>query len=470
MDKYKKLISNTVIFAIGTFSSKVLVFLLMPLYTTVLSNEEYGVTDLLVQTGNLLLPLVSLGIVNAVVRFGLDKSVRKTDVFSTGLLTIFCGFGVLLAFWPLLNQVDVISGHTGLIYAFVLMSSLRSLCSQFTRARGLVRLYAFDGILSTVTTILFNVLFLVAFGWGISGYVLAMVCSDFISVAFLFFTGRLSKYIRIGGMEGSTVKAMLKYAVPMIPNTMFWWITNVSDRYIVTALCGEGANGLYAVAYKIPSIVVLISGIFMDAWQLSAVTEEKARARFFTKVFRSYSALIMMAASGIILVCKLMTKLLVSDEFYDSWQYIPLLVLATAFSCLVNFLGSVYMVKKKSMLSLVTTAAGAGLNIGLNFLLIPMMGVNGAALATFASYVFVFLLRAVSARWFIFIDYGTGKLFANTLLLVAQSACMLLQPPYWALLQAAFVLLIFAVNSRELLENAEKLLHRKPKPSKKASK
>ena len=65
MDKYKKLISNTVIFAIGTFSSKVLVFLLMPLYTTVLSNEEYGVTDLLVQTGNLLLPLVSLGIVNA---------------------------------------------------------------------------------------------------------------------------------------------------------------------------------------------------------------------------------------------------------------------------------------------------------------------------------------------------------------------------------------------------------------------
>lgn len=68
--------------------------------------------------------------------------------------------------------------------------------------------------------------------------------------------GRLSRYIRIGGMEGSTVRAMLKYAVPMIPNTMFWWITNVSDRYIVTALCGEGANGLYAVAYKIPSIVV----------------------------------------------------------------------------------------------------------------------------------------------------------------------------------------------------------------------
>ena len=470
MDKYKKLISNTVIFAVGTFSSKVLVFLLMPLYTSVLSNAEYGVTDLLVQTGNLLLPLVSLGVVNAVVRFGLDRSVHKTDVFSTGLLTIFCGFGVLLAFWPLLDRVEAISGHTGLIYAFVLMSSLRSLCSHFTRARGLVRLYAFDGILSTVTTILFNVLFLVGLGWGVSGYVLAMVCSDFISVVFLFAVGRLSRLVSIGRLDGKTVKAMLKYAVPMIPNTMFWWITNVSDRYIVTALCGEAANGLYAVAYKIPSVVVLISGIFMDAWQLSAVTEEKARSRFFTKVFRSYSALIMMAASGIILVCKLMTKLLVSDEFYASWQYIPLLVLATAFSCLVNFLGSVYMVKKKSLLSLVTTAAGAGLNIALNFLLIPVMGVNGAALATFASYLFVFLLRAVTARWFLFIDYGAAKLAVNTLLLVSQSVCMLLQPPYWFLLQAAFVLLIFAVNSKELLENAQKLLPRNRKAQGRSSK
>lgn len=77
MDKYKRLISNTVIFAVGTFSSKVLVFLLMPLYTRVLTDAEYGVTDLIVQTGNLLLPLVSLGIINAVIRFGLDRGQHR---------------------------------------------------------------------------------------------------------------------------------------------------------------------------------------------------------------------------------------------------------------------------------------------------------------------------------------------------------------------------------------------------------
>ena len=136
----------------------------MPLYTRVLTDAEYGVTDLIVQTGNLLLPLVSLGIINAVIRFGLDRQVRKSDVFTTGLSAILVGFCVMLLLYPLLSLLDFLSDYTVLIYAFVLMSSLRSLCSQFVRARGQVRLYAVDGIVSTLTTILFNVLFLVALG------------------------------------------------------------------------------------------------------------------------------------------------------------------------------------------------------------------------------------------------------------------------------------------------------------------
>lgn len=129
MDKYKKLISNTMIFAIGTFSSKVLVFLLMPLYTRVLNNADYGVVDLIIQTGNLLIPIVSVGIINAVVRFGLDDSTSKSDVFSTGFITILCGFTALVLFQPLLAKVpymrsilfDLFVGVYGM-YAFVVFA------------------------------------------------------------------------------------------------------------------------------------------------------------------------------------------------------------------------------------------------------------------------------------------------------------------------------------------------------------
>lgn len=461
MDKYKKLISNTVIFAIGTFSSKVLVFLLMPLYTRVLSDAEYGITDLIVQTGNLLLPLASLGIVNAVIRFGLERHVRKSDVFTTGLVTILTGFCIMLLLYSLLDLLDFLSGYTALIYAFVLMSSLRSLCSQFVRARGQVRLYAVDGIVSTITTILFNVLFLVVLNWGVFGYVLAIVCSDTLSVLFLGFNAELWHFVRIHGLRRSVSKAMLKYAVPLIPNNVLWWITNVSDRYIVSYLLGNNANGLYAVAYKVPSIVVLVSGIFMDAWQMSAVTEQEGRGRFFTRVFRSYCSLLFITGSGIILFSKVITKLLVSEAFYASWQYIPFLVMATVFTCIVNFLGSIYMVEKKSMLSLATTTVGALTNIVLNFLFIPRFGVNGAAFATFISYFVVFLFRAVDTRRFVRMHYSGLRLAVNTILLLIQSLVMIFEFPNWIFIEIGLTVLMILLNAKELLMSLQKIWMRK---------
>ena len=124
MNKYKKLIFNTFIFGIGTFSSKLLVFLLMPVYTRMLSQSQYSTVDLLQQTGNLLIPLVMMGMSNAVIRFGLDRSIRKSEVFTTGLTCILFGFVFLLLFAPLLSMLSFVHGYTIYLYLFMLMSSL----------------------------------------------------------------------------------------------------------------------------------------------------------------------------------------------------------------------------------------------------------------------------------------------------------------------------------------------------------
>lgn len=459
MDKYKKLIYNTFIFGISTFSSKILVFLLLPLYTRILSNSDYGVVDLIVQTANLLIPIVSLGITNGVIRFGLDKSNNSSDVFSTGLFTILGGFILFLLLEPLLSKIKYISDFTSLIYIFVLMSSLRSLCTQFVRSKQLVRLYAFDGVLSTITTIAFNILYLVFLKLGINGYVLAIISADFVSVVFLFYTARLHKYIKLKPKKKSISKKMLKYSIPLIPSTIFWWITNVSDRYIVAYMLGAEANGLYAISYKIPTIVTLLSSIFTEAWQLSAVSEKDTeyRERFFTNVFKSYASLIFISASGLILLVKAITKILVSDAFYASWQYVPFLVMATTYSCLAIFLGSIYFVEKKSNLSLVTTFFGAIVNIILNIILIPRIGVNGAALATFISYASVFLLRAVNTKKFIKINWNSKKLFINTFILLLQSIIMIFELPYWVILEILSFIIILLLNSKELLISVKRL-------------
>lgn len=431
MDKYKKLASNTLIFAIGTFSSKVLSFLLMPFVTRMMGTGDYGAADLVQQTVNVLIPIVTLQVNSAALRFALDKAADKRDVFTVGVRTTLIGFAVfLLCSYPL-SRLTINDFRLGdyilLIIAFVLISSFRQLCQQFVRGSGYVKLFAVDGIIATATTLLFTLLFLGPFKWGVTGYIVAIIASDACSVIFYTVTAKLYKYVKISKLDKSIASQMLKYCVPLIPTVVLWWIINVSDRYMVTYFIDSSANGLYTAASKIPNFVILFSQIFIDAWQLSAVDEydSKGRAQFFTKVFRVYSGGVFAVASALILFCQFITKILVAKSYYDSWKYVPILIIATTFSCIVNFLASVYMAEKKSVMSLVTAMSGAVTNIVLNLLFIPKMGANGAAFATVCAFLVVFVTRGANTRRYIKIDFKLPVLIAETVILAAQSGLLL---------------------------------------------
>ncbi len=460
MDKYKKLLSNTLIFAVGTFSSKLLVFFLTRLYTAVLTKAEYGVVDMIQQSGNLLLPLVTLGITNAVVRFGLDKGVKKSHVFTTGLLSIGAGFLLLMLISPLLGLFEFLSGHVYLLCFFVLTSSLRSLCAQFVRAKGAVRLFALDGIISTLTTILFNILYLVVFRMGVFGYIFSMICSDILSVLFLFIMSDLRRYIRFRGLDRNIAKSMLLFSIPLIPNTILWWITNMSDRYIINYQLDASYTGAYAAAYKIPALIMLVSGIFMDAWQISAITEQKARDRFYTKVVNIYSMLLFVMASGVIMLTRVIPLMLFDKSYYDAWRYIPLPVVSIVFTCLVNFLGSIYMVEKRSVRSLLTAALSAGINIVLNLWWIPLFGVNGAAAATLVCFLVVFVVRLVDTRKFVRIKWNYFRLVLNFAVLMTQCYCVLQEVPYWVVYEILLFALMVLVNGRGLVLGVKRVLHK----------
>ena len=164
MNKYKRLLTNTIVFAIGTFASKLLVLLLTPLYTSILSPDQYSIADLVMQTSNLLIPIFTVSIANAVMRFGMDKAEDKASVFTTGFTTISLGFAALLVCSPaLLLLSGGINDYIPIILAYVLASGMHSLCLQFVRSQGHVKLFAFDGILNTMLTIVLNIMFLVQY-------------------------------------------------------------------------------------------------------------------------------------------------------------------------------------------------------------------------------------------------------------------------------------------------------------------
>ena len=121
--KYKQLVSNTLLFAISNFSSKLLSFFIRPYLSYALDSPDVmGVSSLLQQSANLLIPMVSLGVSYAVIRFGLDKTKDKASVFVNGFVTILLGFGIMVLASPLLRHIPTAAPYLGLLYLCVLMS------------------------------------------------------------------------------------------------------------------------------------------------------------------------------------------------------------------------------------------------------------------------------------------------------------------------------------------------------------
>ena len=175
-DKYSKLAGNTLIFAISSFSSKLLTLIVQPFLTYAMAEiSDLGLSKILSQYANLLIPFVSMGMSNAIIRFGLDKGNSEKQVFTNGLLTILGGFGILVLCWPIAQFLPDMAQYGLLIYIYVLMSCLRTLCTQFVRSRQWNKLVAVDGVLCTVATMAFYVLYLVGFKWGANGYLLAII-------------------------------------------------------------------------------------------------------------------------------------------------------------------------------------------------------------------------------------------------------------------------------------------------------
>ena len=456
------LLSNTLLISIGTFGSKILVFFMVRFYTGYLTPSDYGTADLITQTANLLFPIISLGITDGVFRFALDNERGRRSVFTVGFITITAGSVFFLAAIPLLNTVKEFKGYIWLIVVYTMASCYHSLCSQFIRARGNTALFSVQGIINTALVIGLNVLFLAVMRIGVTGYVLSVVLADFLCTVFLVVKERLWTQLTLYPRK-IAFKRMLRYSIPLIPATIFWWITSVSDRYMVNAMIGSTENGIYAVSYKIPTILTLVSSIFMQAWQFSAVTEShgdrKEHIRFFTNVWRSFQAVMFLAGAVIIAFAKPAIKLLSTEQYYSAWQYVPLLSASMIFTAFVSFTGTVYVVTKQSGISFITAMAGAAINIALNLLLIPSpLGVQGAAIATFLSYFAVFLIRAVNSRKYIPFKLYGGQVAVNTLIIMLQIVFSVLELPFWIPVQAVCLIALTAVNYKFILLCLNKLL------------
>lgn len=463
MNKYQKLAGNTIIFAIGSFGAKLVSFFLVRLYTGCMSPEEYSTADLLYQVQNILYPIVSLSMADAIIRYGIDKAYDNKKIYTVALTSATAGLILLALLSPFLNMIPGLGGYAFILYVYCYCSTFRQLASSFVRARGLVKLYAADGIFSMLTTCIGNILFLAVFKMGVTGFILATIISDIISVVLLTLIAQLHKYFDFKYLNKQLFFDMVKYSAPLIPTYILWGITSASDRWFVIALVGEDVNGIYSAGHKIPTLLLFVTTIFYQAWQMSAIEnkDDKGLSKFYGKVYGAYSSLLFIGAAGLILIVKPLTHILVAEEYITAYHYTPILIIAMVFQCLCQFLSSIYSVRKKSVNSLLTSLVAAAVNLLLNLLLVPDFGATGAAIATAASYFACYAVRIFDARSYVKFKVSFPKLFVN-MVVVCYMAFVAVKEPKLTYLQLIALFIVMVIfNFEAILSTLRKVLSRR---------
>lgn len=463
-NKYKTLLKNSSILGLGEVLSKLLVFLLLPLYSSVLTTGEYGIATLVADFSNLLFPVVTLGVSQAVFRYSYGKRKDRPAVFTAGLTMLFAGMVLFVLASPLFKMIPRLSDYVLLLGMYVFMFALNTLCGSFLRGMNAVKPFAIKGIICTASNLIFNVIFLLVFRLGITGYLLANICGDFMAVLYMVIFGDLLEYIEPKQITKKIFVEMIRFSVPLIPTTICWWIVNMSDRFMITYMVNESANGVYAAAYKIPNIMITVTGIFINVWQMSLVNEENRGekwGKFFTQIYDGFKSVMFVAGTFIILLCKVAAKLLLRNDFYDAWEYMPYLTVACIFEGITSFVGVIYIVKKKSVNSLICASSGAVINVILNFILIRSIGAMGAALATMISYMSVYFVTTYRSRGLVGYSVKLPFTSLNTALLLAQGIITVADLKYGIFISLGIAVIVTVLNGRQVFATVKDILSRK---------
>lgn len=409
--KYKSLGKDILVFAIGTIGSKIILFLLVPLYTNVLTKSEYGTAELIFSVGQLVVPCVSLTIYDALLRYGLMADKEKGEALYVTVVVFFVGTLVTIALAPLMALYQPIKEWVFYLVIYVIVSFASQVMLLYLKVKNLNKIYSFLSILQALLLITFNLFFLVLLKTGVSGYLLSSILSSFVVTGAAFIMSGARKDIVKARFNPALFKEMITYSSPLILNSISWWFIHSSDKVMVEVMLSASMLGLYTAASKIPSLLNVVTSIFNQAWGLASIKEYDTTndKKLYSDVFDMFVTIIFSAFIFICLIVKPFMSIYVGDEFFEAWRYVPILLLSACFSAISSFMGAFYSALKKSKNVMITTVIAGICNIIVNFFGIKMMGVWGAAVGTLIAYVLIAIIRMIDVLKFLPIHYNLRK-------------------------------------------------------------
>lgn len=420
MTKNKELAKNTFILFIGVFFTKIIQYLLLPLYTGYLSTSEYGTIDLFNTIVTLLIPIIGLQIEQGVFRFLIDNrknNDNKKDIISSSFAFVI--ISIILSFILSIIILHFINNnYKWLVILNLYVTYFSSYLLQISRGLGDNKTYSIAGFIIAFITIISNILFLVGLGLKIDGMMYGTAIGYLFGILFVFIKIKLYLYLSIKNVKIDKIKSMLKYSISMIPNSLSWWVFSSSDRFIITAFLGVSATGLLSIAYKFSNIGIIIYNVFNLSLteSISLHLKDDDIVIYFNSINNRICNLF--TSIGILLISfmPLIFTLLVNDSYNGGYNLIPIAIIATLFQVYSSNLGVIYIAEKNTKSVAVTSIVASIVNIVTDLLLVQYIGIFAAVVSTVISYLVLFIYRYVDICNKYFKLKYDNKFFVNLLI------------------------------------------------------
>lgn len=462
MSKEKTLVKNTIIVTIGKICTQFVSFFLLPLYTALLTTEEYGIVDLLNTLINLLIPIFILRVDQGVFRYLIDKRDNENEqkriittimYFTFAQIILYSGIFIIVSNW-------VSNEYKYFLATNLIANAVSMVLLQICRGIGDNTKYTIGSFLSGAFAVILNVIFIAGFKFGAYGMLSASLIANIITIIYLICSLKIFKYIKKEYYDKSILKDILKYSIPLIPNAISWWIVNSSDRIIITSFIDVATNGIYSAANKFSGVVTTIYNVFNLTWTESASVniEAEDRDKFFNKILDFTIRLFGSLCIGIIAFMPFIFPIMINNKFADAYWQIPILMVGTIFNILVSFLGSIYVAKKLSKEIAKTSIFAAIINIVINIALIKFIGLYAASISTAVAYGIMLVYRYFDVKKYVNLKIDVKMVSIMVLLYICSFITYYIDSFCLNVIMAIIVLCSAVVINKKTLKMMPKLV------------
>ena len=418
----KSTLKNTFIYSIGTFSSRLAGFILIPLYTSRFSVEEYGMMGIMEITSQVLLAMLGFSLYNAFFRWYWDKNFidkQKSILFTILVFLIFqisLFLLLVLSFQQDLSYLLFESDrHSYLIRLLILVSGLEAfgfLVSTLLRLKERAAFYTLLQVGKLTISLLVTIYLIVYRNRNIEAVYEAQLIANVVYLLLIF--NVLRKNIELK-FEWKILKDMLSFSLPLVLTSLSGIILNITDRYTLRFLADMADVGVYSLGFKVANTlrVFLIASVNLALQPIIfKMMDDPGNKRFYSKVMTYFTFGLMFFVLFFSLYAPEIIKVISKQnmQYWNAWKIVPVLSFSMLFSMLRDVAYTGLNITKKTRVIALLVLTAAVLNIILNLIFIPVWGFYGASVATAISQVIYFIAVYIIAQKYYSVPYEINKI------------------------------------------------------------